>query len=166
MTVSVVPAEPQHVDGICRVCTEGWRETYSGILPEQEIEATIEDFYTPEQVAQEVSSPEDWDGWLVALEHEEVVGAGGGGLTEPSIGEVFVLYVDPAMKRRGIGSHLLESITAQQREQGATEQWVSIVPDNDIGKSFYLKHGFEVVGQREAYGEASDRDSLRLKRFV
>ena len=81
MNVVVAPAKQQHVDGICRVCAEGWRETYAGILPDEEIEATIEEFYTPERVAHEVRSPEDWDGWLVALDDEEVVGAGGG-LTE------------------------------------------------------------------------------------
>ncbi|MFC6732981.1 MULTISPECIES: N-acetyltransferase [unclassified Haladaptatus] len=93
-----------------------------------------------------------------------VVGAGGGGLTAPTVGEVFVLYVDPAKKRQGIGSRLLETMTRQQRERGATEQWVSTVPDNEIGISFYQKHGFEVVGARNSYGEASDRTSLRLKR--
>ena len=166
MDVTVAPAERQHVDGICRVCAEGWRETYVGILPDEEIEATIEEFYIPERVAQEVCSPEGWDGWLVAFDDEKVVGAGGGGLTEPNVGEVFVLYVDPPEKRRGIGTRLLEAITQQQREQDATEQWVSIVHDNKIGKSFYQKHGFETVGEREAYGDASDRNSLRLKRFV
>ncbi|MFP9193798.1 GNAT family N-acetyltransferase [Natrialbaceae archaeon A-CW1-1] len=166
MDVVIAPAEQQHVDGICRVCAEGWRETYAGILPDEEIEATIEEFYTPERVAQEVRSPEDWDGWLVALNDKEVVGAGGGGLTEPNLGEVFVLYVAPSAKRRGIGTRLLEAITKQQLEHGATEQWVSIVPNNKIGKSFYQKHGFESVGEREAYSDTSDRNSLRLKRSV
>ncbi|MFC6732982.1 MULTISPECIES: hypothetical protein [unclassified Haladaptatus] len=68
MGVTVLAAERRHVDGICRVCADGWRATYTGILPEREIEATIEEFYTPERVAREVRSPEDWDGWLVALE--------------------------------------------------------------------------------------------------
>ncbi|WP_435333014.1 GNAT family N-acetyltransferase [Haloarchaeobius sp. TZWWS8] len=117
MGLTVVRAEQQHVDGICRVCADGWRETYAGILPDEEIEATIEEFYTPVRVEQEVRSPEDWDGWLVALDDEEVVGAGGGGLTEPTVGEVFVLYVDPAEKRRGIGSRLLDVMTEQHERR-------------------------------------------------
>ena len=166
MELTVVRADQQHVDGICRVCADGWRETYTGILPDEEIEATIGEFYTPERVEQEVLSPEDWDGWLVALNGEEVVGAGGGGLTELTVGEVFALYVDPAEKRRGIGSRLLDVMTEQQREQGATEQWVSTVPGNEIGISFYQKHGFEIVGERDSFGDASDRTSLRLKRSL
>lgn len=126
--ITVVPAEQQHVDGICRVCADGWRQTYTGMLSDEDIETTIQEFYTLERVAQEVRSPGDWDGWLVTLDDEELVSAGGGGLTEPNVGEVFVLYVNPAEKRRGIGSRLLNAITNQQREQGATEQWMSVVP--------------------------------------
>ncbi len=166
MTVPVVPAQQRHVDEICRICSDGWRETYTGLLPDEEIETTIDEFYTTERVAKEVRSPDGWDGWLVALHDEDVLGAGGGGLTEPTVGEVFVLYVDPAEKRKGVGSRLLETMTAQQRNKGATEQWVSIVPSNEIGKSFYRKHGFEVVGEREAYGDSSDRNSLRLRRSL
>lgn len=131
MSVRVVPAEQQHVDGICRVCTDGWRETYADILSD-----------------------------------DDVVGAGGGGLTNPNVGEVFVLYVDPGEKRRGIGTRLLEAITAQQDEQGATEQWVSIVPGNVVGLSFYRKHGFELIAERAAFGASSDRNSLRLRRSL
>lgn len=166
MKVKIIKARQSHVADICRICSDGWRETYRDILPEQEIESTIEEFYNPKRVATEIESPKDWDGWLVAIAENVVVGTGGGGMINEKMGEVFVIYVDPSQKRKGIGSTLLESITKQQRNQGAIEQWVSIVPENQIARAFYEKHGFELAGERDAYGESTEHSSLRLKRQI
>lgn len=166
MKVKIIKARQSHVADICRICSDGWRETYRDILPEQEIESTIEEFYNPKRVATEIESPKDWDGWLVAIAENVVVGTGGGGMIDEKMGEVFVLYVDPSQKRKGIGSSLLESITKQQRNQGAIEQWVSIVPENRIARAFYEKHGFELAGERDSYGEFTEHTSFRLKRQI
>jgi hypothetical protein len=39
----------------------------------------VEEFYTPERIAGEITAPEGWDGWLVAVDGDRVVGAAGGG---------------------------------------------------------------------------------------
>lgn len=45
--------------------------------------------------------------------------AGGGGISSPGVGELFVLYADPASRGRRIGSALLSAVT---------EPWVRLVP--------------------------------------
>ena len=123
----------------------------------------IEEYYTPERIAGEIAAPEGWDGWLVAVDGDRVVGAAGGGIVDPGVGEVFVLYLDPARRREGIGTLLLDAVTQQQLAQGAREQWVSVEPENAKGLPFYEARGFEVRGERPASGDES-RVTLRLMR--
>jgi GNAT superfamily N-acetyltransferase len=158
-------AEPGDAAGIARVCAAGWRDTYDGIYEPERIESAIAEYYTPERIAGEIVGPNDWDGWIVAVDEGAVVGAGGGGMIEPGVGEVFVLYLDPARRREGIGSLLLDAISEQQRAHGAHEQWASVEPDNAKGLPFYLARGFQVRGDRPAWGTALEgRVSLRLVR--
>jgi GNAT superfamily N-acetyltransferase len=123
-------AEKQDAHGIARVCAAGWRDTYRGIKEPERIDAVISEYYTPERIRREIASPKGWDGWLVAVEGDTVIGAGGGGMTTPGVGEIFVLYLDPTRRGEGIGTLILDEITEQQRSQGAREQWVSVEPEN------------------------------------
>ena len=67
-----------------------------------------------------------------------MIGAGGGGITQPGVGEIFVLYLDPTRRGEGIGTLILDAITEQERAQGAREQWVSVEPENRKGLPFYF----------------------------
>jgi ribosomal protein S18 acetylase RimI-like enzyme len=164
--VVVRRAVPGDADGIAGTCAAGWRDTYRDIYPAERIESVIAEYYTPDRIAAEIVAPQEWDGWIVAVEDGRVVGAGGGGMIEPGVGEIFVLYLDPDRRREGIGTLLLDAITDQQRAQGAHEQWVSVDPDNAKGLPFYRARGFVVAGERPAWGQAPEdaRVSLRLVR--
>jgi GNAT superfamily N-acetyltransferase len=159
-------AETHDVEGIAQVCAAGWRDTYRGLKQPERIEAVIAEYYTPERIRREMAATEGWDGWIVAVEDDTVIGAGGGGMTEPSVGEIFVLYLDPRRRGEGIGTLLLDAITEQQRAQGAREQWVSVEPDNTKGLPFYYARGFELRGNRPEWGTSPEegRVSLRLSR--
>jgi ribosomal protein S18 acetylase RimI-like enzyme len=164
--LAIRPAEIPDAEGIARVCAAGWRDTYRGIKEPARIEAVIAEYYTLERISGEIAAPQGWDGWIVAVEDDTVIGAGGGGMTEPGVGEIFVLYLDPARRGEGIGTLLLDAITDQQRAQGAREQWVSVEPENTKGLPFYYARGFEVRGKRPEWGTAPEegRVSLRLMR--
>jgi ribosomal protein S18 acetylase RimI-like enzyme len=164
--LAIRPAEIPDAEGIARVCAAGWRDTYRGIKEPERIEAVIAEYYTPERISGEIAAPQGWDGWIVAVEDDTVIGAGGGGMTEPGVGEIFVLYLDPTRRGEGIGTLLLDAITDQQRAQGAREQWVSVEPENTRGLPFYYARGFEVHGKRPEWGTAPEegRVSLRLMR--
>jgi ribosomal protein S18 acetylase RimI-like enzyme len=164
--VVIRPAEAADLEGIARVCAEGWRDTYQDIYPAEQIEAVIAEYYVPERISTGLDAREGWDGWLVALDDGTVVGAGGGGMIEPHAGEIFVLYLDPKRRREGIGTLLLAAVTEQQLAHGAREQWVSVEPENAKGLPFYEARGFEVRGERPAWGSTPHerRVSLRLAR--
>jgi GNAT superfamily N-acetyltransferase len=145
-------AAPSDVETICRICANGWRETYRELYPPERIDKVIAEFYDPDRVRAELEPDEGWGGWWVAEDDAgAVVAAGGGGMTGPQVGEIYVLYADPARRGEGGGTAILDAITDEQRAQGATEQWVAVAEGNDQGIPFYEARGFRRRGTRPAY---------------
>ena len=142
-------AKLEDVEGICRVCSAGWRASYKHLVSEDTLEQVVAEFYNPERVRAEVFKPENWNGWWVVLAEGEVVGAGGGGMTGESRSELFVIYVDPEKRGQGIGTLLLDAISNELKAQGATSQQVSTMKNNEKGLPFYRARGFSVIGERE-----------------
>jgi len=154
--ITVKLATLDDAEGIARVCSEGWRETYKDLHSEAHIEAVIAEFYNLDRIRREVSGPKarEWGGYLVAKEGETVLGAIGGGMIGPETGEVFVLYVDPKRRGEGIGTLLLDALTEQQRGFGAKEQWVSAEKGNEKGVPFYLARGFTVRAEKTRWSKS------------
>ena len=167
--IEIRKANLTDAQGIIRVCSDAYRATYPGLLPQRYIEKIIGDFYYEERIQKEILHTDFyWNGWVVAVENERVIGAGGGGFLAETVAELFVLYLDPARKREGIGSRLLERITADQIQRGAKEQWVSVAKDNAMAIPFYEAVGFRYQGQQPAYGLPEEEGfcSLRYRRFL
>jgi ribosomal protein S18 acetylase RimI-like enzyme len=154
--------------GISRVCSAGWRATYAELYTAAEIEATIAEWYAVERITREIAEPAGWNGWWVAVEGSTVVAAGGGAFQPPHSSELYVLYVDPGRRGEGIGTALLDAITAELVQQGAREQWVLVTPGNTRGIPFYEARGFTLHRTQPAFGEtlASERQSLRYRRLL
>ncbi|RFU66887.1 GNAT family N-acetyltransferase [Bacillus sp. V59.32b] len=167
--ITIQKAEPEHVEGIAKVCSDGYRATYQETHTQEYIERIISEFYNHERILKEIFERQPgWNGWFVALEEGIVVGAGGGGMTGPATGEVFVLYLDPQRRNEGIGTKLLATITEEQIRQGANEQWVSVSKGNDKGIPFYEARGFVKDSEKSSYGnsEGEDYTSLRYRRVL
>ncbi|KGA97867.1 acetyltransferase [Alkalihalobacillus alcalophilus ATCC 27647 = CGMCC 1.3604] len=169
--IHVRKASLKDADQIVQVCVEAQYHTYKGLIPPNFIEKTIREFYVKERIEQEIkTTSQDWNGWFVAVddETETIVGAGGGGFIAQDVSELFVLYLEPTRKREGIGTQLLEAITAEQIERGAKEQWVSVLKNNRMGIPFYEAVGFVYQGEELAHGYPSEigLKSLRYKRHL
>jgi ribosomal protein S18 acetylase RimI-like enzyme len=154
------------VDAICALCAEAYRDTYPDLLEPQQIEAIIGEFYDPERVRGEIGEAlPDWGGGVVAEDDDGTLAcAGGGGMAAPDVGEVFVLYAEPRLQRRGAGSAVLDFLTRQQRAAGARVQEVAVTPGNELARAFYAMHGFVVAGRRSSYHAARAEQSLVLRR--
>ncbi|MGZ4560243.1 MAG: GNAT family N-acetyltransferase [Mycobacteriaceae bacterium] len=158
---------------ICDICRRGFAVSSKGLLSPATIERQAQSYYHPDRVRREITTAGDtpqWQGYAVAVSDlDEVLGAAGGGVTDGAAGNVYVLYLNPALRGHGIGTALLDFITTQQRSAGATEQWVSVTEGNDLGIPFYLARGFVVRG-RVPYIVSDDgtveAHSLRMSRSV
>ncbi|MCA0149641.1 GNAT family N-acetyltransferase [Rossellomorea vietnamensis] len=168
--IHIQKANRSHVQGIKKVCSEVNRATYRDIYTKEYIERVIEEFYNEERILKEVTSLDrHWGGYYVALENDEVIGAGGGGMISETEGELYVLYLDPTRRNEGIGTLLLEAITQQQKEEfHASKQWVSVQEGNEKGIPFYEARGFVYENAQLGYGNEGEEDyrSLRYSRFI
>ncbi|WP_240033699.1 GNAT family N-acetyltransferase [Oceanobacillus profundus] len=134
--VTIKRAEMVHVDGIARVCCEGCIETYKGIRSIANIERNNQRFYNHERISKEIGESPGWDGYIVALDHNAVVGAIGGGMLHNEESEVYVLYLDPNRRGEGIGTKLLDFLTTIQREKVLRSN--GFLYKKEIGKVFHF----------------------------
>lgn len=159
-------AEYKHAEGIVRVCTIAYRATYKDTHSPGYIERTIKEFYHIERIREEINVVSyGWDGWFVALEAGEVVGAIGGGMIGKEMSEVFVLYLDPDRRGEGIGTLLLNALTEVQKQKGATKQWVSVAKGNQKGIPFYEARGFIFSEEKQSFGNSLDEEYVSLRYY-
>jgi GNAT superfamily N-acetyltransferase len=172
-TYAVRLARAGEEGAICAVCREGFALSSEGLLSPATIERQADAYYDPARVRGEITTAgeaPEWQGYVVEVsESVEVLGAAGGGVTGPGIGNVYVLYLRLSLRGRGIGTALLDFLTEQQKSAGATEQWVSVTEGNDLGIPFYVAKGF-VVRDRVPFVTADDGTveaySLRMSRSI
>ena len=166
-------ALPDEADAVGEVCRRGFAVSSQGLLSTRTIEKQAAAYYASARVRTEIASAgEDpsWQGYVVAVTGAgRVLGAAGGGVTSEGLGQVYVLYLDPDLRGRGVGTALLDFVTDQQRSAGATEQWVSVTEGNQMGIPFYRARGF-VERDRVPYttvdGRPAGAHSLRMSRPV
>lgn len=158
-------ARPEESGEVCEVCTEGFTASSEGILTPGTISRQVTTYYDPVRVHREIESAgatPEWQGYVVAVDPDgHVLGAGGGGVRDGSVGQVFVLYLRMNLRGRGIGTALLDFVTDQQRQTGAREQWVSVTEGNDLGIPFYRARGFV---ERDRVPFVDGARSLRMMR--
>jgi GNAT superfamily N-acetyltransferase len=158
-------AGTEHVAGIAKVCSEGWRATYGYLEDDAYVEQVIEDYYNHDRILKEVTEfSEDWHGYFVVEEEGHVAGAIGGGTTGDGIGEIYVFYMDPDKRGLGIGSKLLSFYTDYQKSLGIKEQWVSAQKGNEKGIPFYEARGF--VKQSEKVSRRTGHISFQYMRKI
>ncbi|MFF2622784.1 GNAT family N-acetyltransferase [Oerskovia jenensis] len=114
------------------------------------VRVTASKDYSPEQVAAWASEDIPLDVWavkrlqtgtVVAVEGDEVLGFS----DVDERGYIDMMFVDPAVTRRGVASALLDHVTRVARERGAVEltTYASLT-----ARPFFGKHGFVVVEER------------------
>jgi GNAT superfamily N-acetyltransferase len=165
--IKILKANASHVEGIAKVCSDGYWATYIGLRSEEYIKRVIKEFYNHERILKEVTDTgREWGGYFVAVEENEVIGAIGGGMIDETSGEVFVLYLNPNRRNEGIGTRLLDVLTKQQKEKfHATEQWVSVAKENQKGIPFYEARGFIFKNEQRGYGNTEEENYISLRYF-
>lgn len=168
MTETVIrEATASDVPGIRRVAERGWNAAYRDILTREAIDAALAEWYDPDSVRAFV---EQEDAAYFVAEREvgadaggatdaghdgsatpTIVGyAGGGPGTEDGVARLGAIYVDPDFWGRGIGTALLDAFEEFCRERGCEVVEFEVLAGNEVGASFYRKHGYEPVEEREA----------------
>ncbi|QKY69651.1 GNAT family N-acetyltransferase [Lentibacillus sp. CBA3610] len=164
MKVSIIKPQTKHTEAIAAICAAGWKQTVEGKLSEEFQLRNIEFWYNFDRVHQDIQKG---DYTHAALHNSKVAGVIGGGLTRPDTSEIFVFYVDETYRYQGIGRRLLEAMTEEQINQGASEQWVSVQEGNQLGIPFYEARGFVYQERSVTLTETGEEQiSLRYARSL
>ncbi|MFA9413381.1 MULTISPECIES: N-acetyltransferase family protein [unclassified Streptococcus] len=168
MTITTRFATPADAATICAICSAAWRVTYKDLNPPGYIEQVIADFYNLDRVTKECStSDQHWHGYMVAELDGHILGAIGGGVSEGNFGHIYVLYVHPEHKGKGLGRALVNFLTDHQKATyGINRQQVTVAKNNQMGIPFYERMGFVCQGEIPSWYDSQRPNNLTYEREV
>ena len=102
--------------------------------------------------------------YIAAVQDGEVVGYAGLVVAPPDEAWVNNMAVRRDHQRRGIGRALLEELLAIARRNGARHTLLEVAADNAPAQALYDSYGFDVIGLRKNYYQASGTDALVMRR--
>jgi ribosomal-protein-alanine N-acetyltransferase len=76
--------------------------------------------------------------------------------------EILNFAVSPTVRRRGIGSALLDESLTWGKEFGAVQAMLEVRASNATALRFYERHSFQIVGRRAGYYKEPVEDALLL----
>ncbi len=164
-TTTVREAVPTDAEEIQRVARRSWHEVYGRRLGEEAVEGMIDEWYEPDLLRDAIET--ETRPLFVAV-GDAVVGFAQGGPSEGGPADAILsrIYVHPAHWGHGIGTTLLENVFDALDDEGADSVWVPVWAENDVGRSFYDTHGFELVERRPTELADQEIEELVLVRDI
>ena len=135
-------ALPDDAHAIQRVARHSWHEAYDSIIGKEAVEEKIEEWYNRDTLQDSIEREKTVMFVAVA---DDVVGFAQGGPSEdgPADASLWRIYVLPAYWGEEIGTTLLNRICSALKARGHNAIWAAVMAENDVGRAFYAKHGFE-----------------------
>lgn len=146
---SVRQADLDDVPDILDLAERAWNATYETILSQRTIDRAMAEWYDFEGTREELER--DDIGWFVATDCNELLGyvAGGPSQSGEEIAHLGAIYVNPAHWNQGIGTALLHEFEDWCLDHGFTHLTFHVLVENDIGVSFYQKHGYDIIEEED-----------------
>jgi ribosomal protein S18 acetylase RimI-like enzyme len=156
--------------GIARVSVAAWREGYAGLMSAERLaRLSVEELAATwrERLA-DVANPRTS---LVAEQLGAIAGFVSVGpprdadvVAEGHVGELWALYVDPLLWRRGAGAALFDRGLAELRKRRFEAVVLWVLRDNARARAFYERHGMAVDGaEKSPEGEGESLPHVRYR---
>ncbi len=166
--IAVRVATPADVDAVTAVHLSSTRVAYEGILSPEAVTGGAERRRRAwHRYLTEPPSPHQR--MLAATVEDKVVGFAALGPSRDddadpaAVGEVYALYVEPSLWRRGVGRRLLSEAERLLGAAGLREATLWVLSENHGGRSFYETAGWRPDG-REKHGEPGGQREVRYRR--
>ena len=140
-------AEPLVEIGIATFC-----ETFGHLYPDADLKDYLAQAYDLTRTRIDLADPRK-AAWLVEAEGKVVGYAQAGpcdlphGDVTPACGELKRFYLMKAWQGTGVGRALFEVITAWLQAGGPRTVWIGVWSENHGAQRFYVREGFEKVGE-------------------
>jgi ribosomal protein S18 acetylase RimI-like enzyme len=150
MEINIRPALPGDAAAIACLHLAVWRETYRELASAEAFRIMDEAFRRVRWTAV-LSEPGRDQLVLLAEQNGRLVGIGAAGAPSLAIfegrGEIRSLYVDPAVKRQGIGRRLMRELARHLAALNYPGAALGVVVGNDPAMAFYQLMGGRMAGR-------------------
>ena len=148
MVMRIEPYDPDHLDAIVSLSLRAWTPVFDSI--QKAMNADVYRAFYPDswrisqqKAVEDVCAAEDTNVW-VAIDTASTVGFVAVKLhSEDSMGEIYMVAVDPDFQGRGIGSTLIEFALERMKDAGMSIAMVET--GGDLGHA-PARHTYEKVG--------------------
>ncbi|MGV3487576.1 MAG: GNAT family N-acetyltransferase [Tuberibacillus sp.] len=133
------------IEAVRRVAARTWKDTYSAFIPEEIQEKVLKEAYSEEAMNERFENA-----IMLAAEINQVMAGYAFFSTDASGYEIFLesLYVDPDFQGKGVGKQLIAA--GLSKFETASVLSLTVYKGNP-NFSFYVKQGFEVIGEKEGH---------------
>ncbi|NWJ42397.1 MAG: GNAT family N-acetyltransferase [Geothrix sp.] len=149
-----------------------WRETYTGLIPQANLELHLAETFGLVQQTGELVDPANWTlvvdvdgaplGYALLRAHGPKVATAAVPFERPL--EVARFYVDRTLHGRGAAQALMAEVLARAGAAGHDGVWLQVWEQNPRAIRFYAKVGFIDAGDATyRIGEQVDRDRLLVQ---
>lgn len=164
MEIEFRVAVPDDAESVQQVARSSWHAAHAPIIGKNAVEELLDEWYDRERLEKSIAHKDAV--MFLATDTDEVVGFAQGGLSEdgPADAAVGAIYVLPEYWGEGIGTELLDRLFDTFQTDGLNSAWLTVMADNDVGRSFYDKYGFEIHEERTIELAGQEVDDVVLVR--
>jgi len=144
----IIRAKIEDSTGIAELIKSSWKSAYKGLISDEFLNNMDIEKLKQAWEKNILQSSNIY----VYKEENEILGVIRFGESEekPEFGEVFVFYVKPEEKQKGLGTKLWDFAKQELIKQGYKNMLVWCLKGNNQGANFYKKMKGEYIGEREA----------------
>jgi len=147
--VIVRPLREEDASSIHAVALEAWQYTYRSIFEQEFIENFVNRNYAPEAIISLFPRLQSGTMYFYVAEHEsKIIGFCNIGINEQAA-ELYRIYLLPFYIGQGIGQKLLKLGEKFIAENGISIYHCFVHKNNEIGKRFYLRSGFQHIAEKD-----------------
>ena len=147
--VIIRPIRESDVKSVHAVALETWQYTYRNIFNQQFIENFVNQNYAPDATISLFPRLNSGTMCFYVAEYEsKVIGFCNIGINQ-QMAELYRIYLLPAYIGQGIGQKLLGLGETFLSEHNIPSYFCFVHKDNEIGKRFYLRYGFQHIHEKD-----------------
>lgn len=153
--VELRDATPADAHAIATVLVQSWRAAYRGLLPDDVLAGLS--VHDREQLwSDSLTARPAHTRIVVAALGDAIVGFAATGpplvpddRADPTLGDLYALYLNPDVWRRGIGTQLHAAALNRLRSCGFTHAGLWVLDTNERALRFYNRHGWTDTGRTQ-----------------
>ena len=148
------------------VAQAAWHAAHDPILGDATVEQLLKQWYD-QSTLEERSTREDAPMFLAVIDSEVVgfiQGIPSESEADPAEAILGSIYIHPDHWNEGIGTRLLHRLFEDFQEREWNSICLAVLTENEVGRSFYEKHGFEVHEERTVELAGQQAEDLVLLR--